>query len=251
MKNRRHIHRFIFWRIAGILLSGSLTVGSLPAIAQAPFRLNLPDLRAPGNRESGSTRSTTCIDPDEQVIALVPQSNYGQTQDGYPTFYFYLPPTTAQYVKFRIDDGTTNETFYEGQFSITGDSGIFGLTLPADGVQKPLEIGQSYYWYLTVVCEVGTADRTGDVTIDSTVERVQPLVDSTQTARADLPRLYAEAGLWYDALAVSADLKQADNAAPWNTLLSAVELENLLPVPVLSGELAFEDSAVLGGEDVN
>ncbi|NER78133.1 MAG: DUF928 domain-containing protein [Leptolyngbya sp. SIO1D8] len=243
MKGFRHVQRSILVRVAGILLGGSSILGSLPAIAQAPLRLNLPDLTAPGNRESGATRSTTCIDPDQKLIALVPESNYGQTQNDYPSFYFYLPPTSAQYVKFRIDNATTNETFYEGQFSLTGDSGIFGITLPSDGVQQPLEVGQSYYWYLTIVCEEVAADRTGDVTIDSMVERVAPVVDSAQSLASDLPGLYAEVGLWYDALDASATLKRADDAAAWNTLLTAVELELLLPVPVLSGDSTARESS--------
>ncbi len=226
----------------GVLLGGSLVLSALPALGQTAFRLNLPDLRAPGNRESGATRSTTCIASSDNLVALIPDSNYGLTQSGHPTFYFYLPPTEAPLVKFVMYNEKTNELFYEGQFRIRGESGVLGVTLPDNGLQKSLEVGESYVWYLSVVCNPDAIDQSANPVVEATVERIAPLPEAEQSASADLPRVYAEAGIWYDALAASAELRPSDNGASWNTLLNAVDLEGLILTPLLSEDTAVEQS---------
>lgn len=236
MKGLRHIHRFTSHCVVGILFSSTLALSSLPAIAQSTIQLNLPDLSAPGNRESGSTReSESCI--AEKIVALVPESNYGETQQGYPTFYAYVPSTTAKTAIFRMVNETTGETFYEGKFSLAGDAGIVGVTLPDNGLQQAMEVGQSYYWYLGLICDGIPTEGT---TVESLVTRVAPEVDELQADASALPALYAEAGLWYDALEASARLKISDTF-PWNALLDAVALENLITAPILSEGLVPEE----------
>ena len=244
MEGIRRVNQFMLRRAVGILLGSSLVFGTLPALGQTAFRLNLPDLQAPGNRESGATRSTTCIASNDNLVALIPESNYGLTQEGYPTFYFYLPPTDAPLVKFVVYNETTNELFYEGQFRIKGDSGILGVTLPDNGFQKPLEVDQSYVWYLSVVCNPDAIDQSANPVVEATITRVDPLAEAAQSGPEDLPRVYAEAGIWYDALSASAHLRDLDNSAAWNTLLTAVDLEGLMLMPLLSeGETANSQTA--------
>lgn len=240
MKITRHLPP-ILRRTTGLFLSSALLLGALPAIAQSNLRLNLPDLRAPGNRESGSTRSNTCIDPEDNLIALTPDSNYGLTQEGYPTFYAYLPANNAKLAKFIMYNEETNDLVYEGQFSIKGESGIVGVSLPDNGIQRPLEVGESYVWYLTLVCDPAAIDQSGNAVIEATVARVTTLGDVAGVSAEVLPSLYAEAGLWYDALDASADLKHLNNDASWNFLLNAVELDDLIPMPVLSDGLVQQE----------
>lgn len=229
---RRSRFELMFSLTLGVVVGGGLLSALAPAIAQDIFQVKLPDISAPGNRESGSTRSTTCIDPTDNLVALIPQTNYGLTQSAYPTFYFYLPPTTAEHVKFVMLNDSTNELIYESQFGIDGSSGIANITLPNNGIQKPLEVGEAYVWYLAVVCD--PTDPSADVVTEGQIARVDPLPTAAEASEAELPALYAEAGLWYDALAASAPLKQADSPTAWNTLLNAVELSELIPLELLS-----------------
>jgi hypothetical protein len=239
MKGLHALNQTVLYGAAGILLSGSFIVGTLPAIAQATLQLRLPNLSAPGNRESGSTRSTSCIDPTDQLVALMPDTNYGLTQNGYPTFYFYLPPTAAEQVKFVMYNEATNDLFYEGQFRVKGDSGIVSVSLPNNGLQQPLAVDESYVWYLSVVCDVN--DPSANVVVEGTIARVAPLAAVEQAIPASLPSLYAAEGLWYDALDASASLKLQDDTTAWNTLLDAVDLNDFITVPLLTESVSGEE----------
>lgn len=232
MKSLFRLQRFGTGVAASVLLGGSLLVPTGAAIAQGTIQLRLPDISAPGNRESGSTRSTSCAAPNDKLVALMPQSNYGLTQSAYPTFYFYLPETTAEHVKFVLLNETTNELVYEGRFRVVGNSGIASVSLPDNGIQQPLAVGEAYVWYIAVICN--PADPSADIVTEGQIARVEPIATTPETPPAELPGLYAEAGLWFDALAASAVLKQDDSTAAWETLLEAVELAPLIPVELLS-----------------
>ncbi|MEM1280096.1 MAG: DUF928 domain-containing protein [Cyanobacteria bacterium P01_H01_bin.152] len=233
MNNLLPQQRFGIGMAAGLLLGSSGLAIALPAIAQSTIRLQLPDISAPGNRESGSTRNEVCMAPDANLIALMPESNYGLTERAYPTVYFYLPATTAEHLKFVLLNEATNELVYEGHFQIQSDEGIASVSLPNNGIQQPLAVGEAYVWYVAVICEPGAPG--GDVVTEGQIARVEPLVIAPETAETELPGVYAAAGIWYDALATSATLKQdADNTAAWNALLDAVELDSLVPIELLS-----------------
>jgi hypothetical protein len=58
-----------------------------------------------------------------------------------------------------------------------------------------------------------------------------------------VPNLYAQAGLWYDALAALASLRQSQPQNPafvteWRELLGAVNLEALANQPISSAQLS-------------
>jgi len=240
MKISNSVQRFLLRGTTGVVLCSSVLLSGLTAIAQSNLQLNLPNLRAPGNRESGSTRSTTCIDPDDRLVALMPQSNYGLTQDGYPTLYFYLPPTEAQRVKFVVYeiDGSL-QPFYEGAFSVEGEAGIVSVSLPDNGLQKAMEVDETYIWYLSIMCDAD--DPSGDVVVEGQISRVAAPAEATDASPTALPSIYSAAGLWIDALAASAELKRDQNdAVAWNTLLTAVELDDLITEPLLADGLVEE-----------
>lgn len=230
---------------AGLLLGGMGLTMSGPAIAQGTLQLRLPDIGAPGNRESGSSRSTTCIAPDESLVALMPQSNYGLTQSGYPTFYFYLPATTAEQVKFVLLNEATNDLVYEGRFRVEGSAGIASVSLPDNGIQQPLTVGAAYVWYVSVMCD--PTDPSADVVTEGQIARVAAPVDTADTDITELPAQFAAAGLWFDALAAAAALKQGDRPAEWNALLNAVDLSELMAAELLTSTAPESAPAPIAG----
>jgi hypothetical protein len=205
------------------------------------IRFNAPStLGAPGNREAGAVRSAVCTTSERGLLALLPETNLGLTTEAHPTFYVYLPPSTAEVGEFALYQDGTNELVYTKSFDIKGETGIFGINLPSQDSPSGLAVGQQYYWYFTVVCDPN--DRASDITIQGNIQRVavsSALANQLRSASPiDVPELYAAAGIWYDALASLAALNHLnpnDTSAQsgWSSLLSAVGLESLASEPLL------------------
>lgn len=222
-----------------------LDAGAAIAQSRRQVHLNLPGLSAPGNRQSGSTRSESCLPEGESIVALMPTTNYGLTAAAYPTFFFYLPDTTAEVAQFVIYNEATLDVVYEGTFAIQGESGIVSVSLPDNGLQKALTEEESYFWYFSVVCD--QEDPSASIVVEGTVARVAPpaaLATALTTApAAALPELYAEAGLWHDALAAAVPTAPSDDGETWAALLAAVDLNDLTDRPILSSGLETVDES--------
>lgn len=239
-------HR-VQWRkwSSGVLVGLLISVGSLStAYAQTQVKFNVPDIEAPGNRESAAQRSgdEDCLSGDIPLMAVVPETNIGLTTAAYPSIYVYVPPTVAKTARFVIFDQASNTSLYEEEFAINSPSGgIVTVSLPDNGIQQPLVVDQSYYWYFSLECDVDNPD--ANPVIESNIQRVSPtdeLAESIAIGEPEtLPMLYAEAGLWYDALTASAELSVSDAdsermpAPEWNDLLEAVGLTSITDAPLL------------------
>lgn len=192
----------------------------------------------PGNREAGASRSP-CLSGDRSLIALTPEKSGGLTGSEHPTFFFYVPPNTAQSAELILKDENKNKV-YETSVSIASTTpGIVKIGMPA-GASKPLEIGKNYRWYFSLICNPD--DRSGDLVVDGWVRRVelsQTLVGALEKAKErQRAALYAEARLWYDTLTALAVLRM-DNpsdsqlAADWKDLLNKVGLAQLAETPLV------------------
>ncbi len=200
-----------------------------------------PDRGLPGNREGAASRG--CFKAFQPTLtALVPDSNLGLTISGHPTFFWLTPeaPTQGFQLEFRLTEVNSQQldgpVRYETSFQ-SHSAGITSLTLPSD--LAPLSEGQTYHWYVSLICD--PADRSGDVVVDGWIKRVSPeptLTTSLQQVElVDYPAVYAEAGLWYDALKTLVALKRL---APedvvlqerWQSFLGTVGLENLAQQPI-------------------
>lgn len=220
-----------------LLIATAMVGGSLWSAAQAQEYVP-PDRGLPGRREGGGTRGN-CLRSDTRLLALIPNSNYGTTLSEYPTFFWYVPHTTTQSAEFVLLDEDDNEV-YKSTFQISENPGIISHTLPADGTIAPLEIGKDYHWYFSLICD--TRDRSGDIFAEGWIQRVEPspeLADQLATsALSDRPTIYAQAGIWYDALSTLANLYQAEPtnsqlANHWLILLRSVGLEGIASQPLI------------------
>jgi hypothetical protein len=194
-----------------------------------------PDRGLPGRREGGGTRGD-CQASQPGLTALMPDSNLGRTMAERPTFFWYMPQSAAA-AEFVLLDANNTE-LYKTLVPVPSQSGIVSLNLP-DSVSA-LEVGQSYRWYFSLVCD--PLDRSADTFTSGWVERVDRNPALLQEIAAAPPTeqamLYAKAGLWYEALAVLATLRQSQpqNAAlvtQWQTLLESVGLEQVADQPLL------------------
>ncbi len=148
-------------------------------------------------------------------MALVPTTNYGWTLKERPTFWVYLPQTSAKLVVLSLkEEGIQHhsQTF----LPITGAPGVIGIK-PSD--ESPaLEVGKNYQWAVVLVC--GERPSPNDPAIASWVSRVaSPRLHNTkQYQKTGLEQAvwYSDRGIWYDALTV---LAQAKRSQPYNNTL--------------------------------
>ncbi len=174
------------------------------------------------------------IAPEPSLMAVMPRDqDQISTVKGLPAFFFYLPKTSAETAEFILSD-ESDRLIYRLRFTVTGNPGLIRLPLPLFINLQPLEIQKVYRWSLAVICNrVSPAQ---NLISTGTIQRLQPsaaLARQLQTASFDdHPQIYAEAGLWMDALSSLADLKQQPNGdrtvnQKWEMLLESMELEAL------------------------
>lgn len=227
-----------------ITLAATIAVVSFPSASTAQ-QFVPPDRGLPGRREGGGTRGS-CLRGQVPLTALMPNSNFAQTTRTNPTFFWYVPPFLAETAEFVLLDENDNELYYT-TMQLVEDGGIVSLNLPtvkdADGNDVSLlKEGQDYRWYFSLVCDPD--DRSGDVFAEGWIQRIQPtpaLASRLLSAANERTRatIYAEAGIWHDALATLAELRRSQPGnstllSSWTTLLESVDLESIAAEPLIS-----------------
>ena len=209
--------------------------------AQRPSR---PTLRpgASGNRESGGRRDVeSCIrGNDNPLTALVPENNLGLTVSEYPTFLVYVPPTTAKSADFVLIDEDDND-LYKATWTLNNKPGVISIPLPKNANLPPLQIGKKYRWQFQLICN--PQQPRNNLVVSTVIQRIEPssvlLSQVNKASTSQLSSIYANAGIWVDAVA---SLAQQRRTAPnnselsrdWKTLLESVKLnaiakESLVP----------------------
>jgi hypothetical protein len=192
----------------------------------------------PGRREGAGTRGpvTVCKQP---LMALMPETNLGQTLSPYPSFFFYIPATAPQTVQFELV-GENEELVYKTTFKTTGKTGVVSISLPDKAGLPPLEVGKDYRWEFSISCNADIPE--DDQLVEGWVQRVEPnpaLVRDLQKASVrERVALYASAGLWHETLSALASARRAEPgnsalAADWASLLQSVGLNKIAQEPLL------------------
>jgi len=221
-----------------------LMIGGFPLTAIAQEYSPPDEVGLPGRREGGGTRgcwneltaaSATPVSSstDELPTALAPDENFGYTTSAHPTFFFYIPQLYAEKAvaaDFILLDEQGNE-LYSTTFQPSNTTNVIRVTLPADSASA-LELGKSYQWSFGLACNLD--DRSGDRVMDGWIQRIEPDA-ALQTALAnasptELPSLYAQSGIWYDALASLVALRATPTSQlsdQWSALLNSVGLNHI------------------------
>lgn len=197
---------------------------------------------SPPRTSGGASRGDSCIQStplvtasSSSVKALIPQNNYGITTSIRPTFLVYLPKTEADEVFFSIKDKDKN-TLYQMTLPIAqSQEGIIAIQLPEDAPE--LAVGQDYQWFVTLRCNGKM--HPNNPFVDAWIKRVELNVANNQNNLLQQANYLASNGIWYDAAATLASLRQAqpqnqDISSQWQTLLNSVGLEAITNAPVIS-----------------
>lgn len=189
----------------------------VPAAATAPSTQNgllpvyRPPLRgAPTMRVGGATRG---LEKKLVLSALVPDHT-GLTSAEHPMLSWYLSEAANAPLRLIVQTKPNNTRLLDLEFSGPQDAGIHHLRL--DEIR--LDPGVEYGWSVTLAAD--PAHRTPAQTVQGAIQRVPPpatLTERLSKAKPkEQPALYAENGLWYDAMTALTELIAA---APANKSL--------------------------------
>lgn len=234
------------------LAQGSLETNNAQVEKPIVFAAPPPpsDIGAPGQRSQAGSRgcnqtngSSASSDGEKRLTALVPvyqasdsQLVWGLTTSANPTFWFYIPHalTPQNEIEFVLKDSQDNYT-YKTKFSgKKTQSGIVNLTLPPT---VSLSSNRDYTWYFLIYC----GSRTPASYVNGLIRRVERPNLEKQLQAATLREqvaLYAEQGIWYDAVSELAKLHRNDVQnvkvdRDWKSLLGSIGLEDLASEPFI------------------
>jgi uncharacterized protein DUF928 len=164
-----------------------------------------PPLRgAPGGRVGGGTRGAP--GRDTFTLSVLAPDHSGLTVSEQPPLYWFISGDISLPVEVTIADPNGTQPLLEKQVSTPVKRGVQRFSIAEHGVK--LAPGIPYRWSVTVVPDPNRRSR--DILASGTIERVEPpagLEAKLQGAsKENLAFLYAEAGIWYDALAAISDL---------------------------------------------
>jgi hypothetical protein len=236
MFKKRVPKRTFTWISVSLLTLTVITIHEIPPVSgvdlfgriQRFFTDSRPQGVARG-RQRGGSRRDRCPNVSDPLIAIVPFNQKGdsfveKTISERPVFWFYVPylPTSRRQAEFVIID-ENEEDIYTATFPLSQQPGLVSLKLPPTA--SPLKNGKHYQWVFSVICN--PLNRAGDATVNGSIEKV-PISDSLkgklQTASPqDAFALYAEEGLWYEAMTAFAELGKAttqdkDFQTSWKSL---------------------------------
>lgn len=170
-----------------------------------------------------------------KLTAIVPKRNYGLTVAEYPTFWVYLPQTSARQAILSIKaEGTSPH--WQQTIELAGESGTMGIKL--SDVAPALETGKNYQWAVTLVC--GSSPHPNDPVVVAWIRRVaEPNVVNYQlgtTSKLELAQMYARQGIWYDTLDILFAARKSSLAnwqEIWHTYLQSGGLVKIADEPVV------------------
>ena len=193
---------------------------------------------APGGRSRGGASRGECPAATLPLTAIVPTVNGGVgglTTADHPSFWFYVPyalngDRSAEFV--LLDDH--NKYIYRTTL-VNRESDAIGITRITLPTTITLEKDRLYQWVFMVNCEIDnpifTRGSIRRVALDSA------LSDKIKQAEVlGKARLYAENGIWFDALTTLAELRIAEPgdaaiALEWQSLLQSVDLADVADSP--------------------
>ncbi|MFW9917293.1 MAG: DUF928 domain-containing protein [Candidatus Thorarchaeota archaeon] len=167
-----------------------------------------PPLRgAPVGRIAGGTRGI--LDEYPSLLCVLTPDDIGLTVQEQPSLYWFLSELPNYPIELTIIEEGAIYPMLETPITAAERPGVQSVQLTDYNVR--LQQGIQYKWFIAIVPDPDR--RSKDILAWGAIERVespeQLRTKLAQSDRAGIPHVYAEAGLWYDALTAISDLIDA------------------------------------------
>ena len=196
----------------------------------------------PGRQTAGDSRDR-CPMVNQRLTALMPTSHSGKTVTARPTFWFYVPYSAQQVTAGEFVLQGENHDPYRVPFTLPQTPGFVSVSIPASAA---LEDERWYRWYFKVYCN--PHENSSPTFVQGWIQKIafNPTLQSqlkSTALRDDI--VYANEGIWYDAIAHLAELRQNNPqsialAADWHQLLQAQGVDLLLPTAPIVGSVELD-----------
>jgi len=197
-----YLKSMVWSSIAALALSMPIVVhgadGNVPVY-------NPPQRGAPGGRVGGGTRGGTNV----FVLSVLAPDHSGFTTNEQPALYWYISNGTSLPIELTLMDPQGVQPILETKLPAPAKGGIQRVRLADYNVH--LAQGAAYRWFVAVVPDADR--RSKDILAGGAIERVEMPADVkaklAQAGKNETPFVYAQAGLWYDALRSISELIDA------------------------------------------
>jgi Domain of Unknown Function (DUF928) len=165
-----------------------------------------PKRGAPGGRVGGGTRG---IQREVFVLSVLAPDHSGLTISEQPSLYWFISGPTSLPVELTVMDPEGVQPILETRLPAPVKAGVHRVRLADHNIR--LKPGAAYRWFVTIVPD--SDRRSKDILAGGAIERVDVPGDLktklTTANKSQLFSLYAEAGLWYDAVAAISEMIEA------------------------------------------
>lgn len=179
----------------GVLLSGTSAVA---ADANDVPVYKPPPRGAPSGRVGLGTRG---IHPPPQIWALAPDHT-GLTTHDQPSLYWYVSKPVATLIEITVVSNQGATTVLRTRVASPAAAGVQKMNLARYGIR--LQPGIEYWW--SVTSENDPRQRSNSVAIERIVPSQQLAKRIDATPRTRRAAVYADEGIWYDAIASLGEL---------------------------------------------
>jgi len=195
---------------------GVQELGKRPAAGLSMPMYQPPKRGAPGGRVGGGTRGSG---EDLPILSVLAPDHVGLTTQEQPILYWYLSKPTTLPVELAVIRSLGVQPLsplLEKRLATPAQPGVQAIRLADYGVK--LVPGEQYQWFITLVVKADR--RSKDIVTGGFIERTGPpeaiQAKLDQAGKESAAFVYAETGLWYDAVMALSDMIEA---APNNGLL--------------------------------
>jgi len=203
-------HFFIISVLGGILCLWSPGTGTdilMPAAMMVQYALASNTSLLPVYKPRKQSAPRGRIDSEfrggprgDVVLRVLAPDHVGFTVKSEPILYWYLSKTTAVPVEFTLVDTRKISPVVEKSLPAPKQPGVQKIVLKDVG--QALEPGVEYYWSISLITDPDS--RSQDIMARGTIERIPfdeaLMLDLVRSCTRDVIYLYAERGVWYDAV---------------------------------------------------